>query len=183
VCHNYQKPVNYARYCPQPHVTSIYWCTTDHETKDCLTFSTKIQDKRNQNNQNVQSITVENREEVGNKIKIVTRGGSKTRKYATKKDQDKYQWVRKNTMPEKKFDTCKEKETFKEARSDILKENIASTSGTKPVDDIPVYDMRHLFHQTNKENPIEKVSNLRKKLVYFVKLFMIIHLCMCYKIY
>jgi hypothetical protein len=77
---------------------------------------TKIQDKRNQNNQNVQWIVVENREEDGKKINIVTRGGAKTGEDATKKDQDQYQWVRKNTMPEQKFDACKEKEIFKEAR-------------------------------------------------------------------
>jgi hypothetical protein len=41
------------------------------------------------------------------------------------------------------FYVRKEKETFKEARQDILKENIASTLGTKPRDDVPVYDMPH----------------------------------------
>jgi hypothetical protein len=40
----------------------------------------------------------------------------------------------------------KEKEIFKEARQDILKENIASTLGMKPVDEIPVYDMPSLFY-------------------------------------
>jgi hypothetical protein len=75
----------------------MYCCATDHETKDCLTLLIKIQDKRNQNNQNVQWIVVENREEDGKKINIVTRGGAKTGEDATKKDQDQYQWVRKNT--------------------------------------------------------------------------------------
>jgi hypothetical protein len=46
---------------------------------------------------------VENREEDGKKINIVTRGGSKIEEYAAKKDQDQYQWVRKNTVPEHKF--------------------------------------------------------------------------------
>jgi hypothetical protein len=98
---------------------------------------------------------VENKEEDGKKINIVTRGGAKIGEDATKKDQDQYQWVRKNTTPEQKFDARKEKETFKEARQEILKENIASTSGTKPVDDIPVYDMPPLFDQTNREKPSE----------------------------
>jgi hypothetical protein len=40
---------------------------------------------------------------------------------------------------------CKEKEIFKEARQEILKENIVSTSRTKPKDEIPVYDMPSLF--------------------------------------
>jgi hypothetical protein len=113
---------------------------------------------------------VENREEDGKKINIVTRGGEKTGGDATKKDQDQYQWVRKNTKPEQKFDVCKEKETFKEARQEILKENIVSTSGTKPVDDIPVYDMPPLFDQTNREQPSEQVSNLRNFLGSCVKL-------------
>jgi len=45
----------------------------------------------------------------------------------------------------------KEKEIFKESRNEILKENIASTPGTKPVEDVPIYDMPPLFDQTNKE--------------------------------
>jgi hypothetical protein len=57
----------------------------------------------------VQWIAVENREEDGKKINLVTRGGAKTREDATKKDQDQYQWVRKNTSLEQKFDACKEK--------------------------------------------------------------------------
>jgi hypothetical protein len=65
---------------------------------------------------------------------------------------------------------AKRKEIFKEARKEILKENIVSTSGTKPVDEIPVYDMPPLFDQTSKENPSEKVSNLRNFLGSCVKL-------------
>jgi hypothetical protein len=86
----------------------MYCRTTDHETKDCLTLLVKIQDKRNQNNQNVQWIVVENREEDGKKINIVTRGGAKTGEDATKKDQDQYQWVRKNTTPQQNFDAQRE---------------------------------------------------------------------------
>jgi hypothetical protein len=43
------------------------------------------------------------------------------------------------------------KETFKEAKQEILKENIASTLGTKPGDDVPVYDMPHLFDDTSRD--------------------------------
>jgi hypothetical protein len=64
-------------------------------------------------------------------------------------------------MPEQKFDVRKEKETFKEAREDILKENITSTSGTNLVDEIPVYDMPPLFDQTSRENPSGSIDNLR----------------------
>jgi hypothetical protein len=64
-----------------------------------VTLLTKIQDKRNQNNQNVQWIVVENREEDGKKINIVTIGGAKVGEYVANKDHYHYQWVRKNTMP------------------------------------------------------------------------------------
>jgi hypothetical protein len=165
-----RKPGHYARDFPQPPATCMYCHATDHETKDCPTLLIKIQDKRNQTNQNVQWIGVENREEDGKKINIVTRGGAKTGEDATKKDQDQYQWVRKNTTPEQKFDAHKEKEIFKEARQEILKENIVSTSGTKPVDEIPVYDMPSLFDQTNQEKSSEQVSNLRNFLGACVKL-------------
>jgi hypothetical protein len=47
----------------------------------------------------------------------------------------------------------KENEIFKESRQDISKENITSTSRTKPMDDVSVYVMPPLFDQTNKENP------------------------------
>jgi hypothetical protein len=109
-------------------------------------------------------------EEDGKKINIVTRGGAKTGADATKKNQDQHQWVRKNTTPQQNFDAHKEKETFKEARQEILKENIASTSGTNPGDDVPVYDMPHLFDQTNRDQPSEQVSNLRNFLGSCVKL-------------
>jgi hypothetical protein len=64
----------------------------------------------------------------------------------------------------------KEKEIFKEARQEILKKNITSTSRTKPVDEVTVYDMPSLFYQTSKEKPSEQVSNLRNFLVSCVKL-------------
>jgi hypothetical protein len=44
-----------------------------------------------------------------------------------------------------------EKEIFKEARQEILKENIVSTLGTNPIDEVSVYDMTSLFDQTNQE--------------------------------
>jgi hypothetical protein len=148
----------------------MYFRTTDHDTKDCLTLPVKINDKRNQNNQNVQWIVVENREEDGKKIHIVTRGGAKIGGDVSKKDQDQYQWVRKNTEHKQKFDAHKEKETFKESKQEILKENIASTSGTKLIDEIPMYNMSPLFNQTNIEKPLEQVSNLRNFLGSCVKL-------------
>jgi hypothetical protein len=52
-------------------------CATYHETEYCPTLLIKKQDKRNQNNQNMQWIGVENGEEDDKKISIVTRGGAK----------------------------------------------------------------------------------------------------------
>jgi len=108
---------------------------------------------RNQNNHNVQWIFVENEEEDGKNIHIVTRGGTKIREYATKKDQDQYLWVRTNKTPQQNFDARKEKDTLKESRKDILKENIASISGTNTGYDVPMYDMPHLFDHSRKEKP------------------------------
>jgi hypothetical protein len=66
-------------------VTCMYLCTTDREMEDCPTLLIKVQDKRNQTNQNVQWIRVEKREEDGKKIIIVTRGGAKIGEYVAKK--------------------------------------------------------------------------------------------------
>jgi hypothetical protein len=169
VCNNCQKPRYYARYCPLPPATYMYYHAAYNDTKDCLTLLVKMQEKRNQNNRNVQWIPVKNRKEDGKKINIVTICGAKTRDYETKNNQDIHQWVRKNVEPEQKFDAFKE-DTFKEARHDILKENILSTSGNNPIDVVPLYDMPQLFDQTNKDQPAEKVSNLRKFWVSSVKL-------------
>jgi hypothetical protein len=76
--------------------------------------------KRNQNNQNVQWISAEARDD-GRNINIVTRGGAKTGDDAVRQDPTQHQWVKKNTEPQKQFDAQKEKETFKEARQEFLK--------------------------------------------------------------
>jgi hypothetical protein len=55
----------------------MYCRASDHDTKECPTLLVKIQEKRNQNNQNVQWILVEARDE-GQNINIVTHGGAKT---------------------------------------------------------------------------------------------------------
>jgi hypothetical protein len=62
----------------------MYCRETDHDTEYCPTLLTRIQEKRNQNNHNVQWNDVETREEDGKKINIVTRGGTKTGEDATK---------------------------------------------------------------------------------------------------
>jgi hypothetical protein len=76
VFHKCQQPRHYAREFPLPLATYMYFCTSDHDTEECPTLLGKIQEKRNQNNQNVQWILAEERDE-GKNINIVTRGGSK----------------------------------------------------------------------------------------------------------
>jgi hypothetical protein len=122
------------------HLRHVCIVTTDHDTEDCPTLLGKIQEKRNQNNQNVQWILAEARDD-GKNINIVTRGGAKMGVDATKQDPTQHQWVKKNTEPHKHFDAQKEKEMFKEARHEILKENIASTSIVQQSQDPPLYEM------------------------------------------
>jgi hypothetical protein len=55
----------------------MYCHASDHGIEDCLTLLRKIQEKRNQNNQNLQWISIEARED-GRNINIVTHGGAKT---------------------------------------------------------------------------------------------------------
>jgi hypothetical protein len=102
---------------------------TDHVTEECPKLMTKIQEKRNLNNQNVQWIVAEIRDP-GRNINIVTRGGVKTGADAHDQKKESQCWIQKNTQPQQQFDAKKEKETFKEAKKEFLKENEASTSNT-----------------------------------------------------
>jgi hypothetical protein len=77
VCHNFQKPRHYARDFPLPPAKCMYCHTTNYDTEDFPTLLGKIQEKRNHNNQNVQWISTESRDDWRN-INIVTRGGAKT---------------------------------------------------------------------------------------------------------
>jgi hypothetical protein len=78
----------------------MYFCTSNHDTEECPTLLVNIQEKRNQNNQNVQWILAEARDE-GHNINIVTRGGMKTRNDVVRKEPAQNQWVKKNTEPRK----------------------------------------------------------------------------------
>jgi hypothetical protein len=85
VCHNYQHLGHYARECPLPPMTCMYCRATDHDTKEFPTLLGNIQEKRNQNNQNVQWIYAEDRDD-GRNINIVMCRGDKTRVDATRQD-------------------------------------------------------------------------------------------------
>jgi hypothetical protein len=52
----------------------------------------------------------------GINVNIVTRGGTKTRNDAVRKDLAQHQWVTMNAEPQKQFDVKNEKEIFKQAR-------------------------------------------------------------------
>jgi hypothetical protein len=55
----------------------MYCRASDHDTEECPTLIVNIQEKRNQNNENVHWISAEERDD-GRNINIVTRGGTKT---------------------------------------------------------------------------------------------------------
>jgi hypothetical protein len=84
----------------------MYCCTSDHDTKEFPTLLGKIQEKRNQNNQNVQWISVEARDE-GRNINIVTWGGAKIGNDVVRQDPTQHQWVKKNVELKKQFDAWK----------------------------------------------------------------------------
>jgi hypothetical protein len=100
VCHNHQHTGHYARECPLPLAACMYSHASDHDTKECPTLLVNIQEKRNHNNQNVQWILAEVRDE-GRNINIVMRGGAKTRDDAAKQEPIQKQCIKKNTEPPK----------------------------------------------------------------------------------
>jgi hypothetical protein len=71
--------------------------------EECPTLLGKIQEKRNQNNQNVQWISAEARDE-GRNINIVTCGGDKIGNNVVRQERVQHQWVKKNVEPRKQFD-------------------------------------------------------------------------------
>jgi hypothetical protein len=78
----------------------MYCRASDHDTEECPTLLVKIQEKRNQNNLNVQWISAKARDEVHN-INIVTRGGDKIGNDAIRQEPVQHQWVKKNAEPRK----------------------------------------------------------------------------------
>jgi hypothetical protein len=76
----------------------MYCHAIDHDIEDCTTLLGKIQEKRNQNNHNVQWIYAEARDD-GRHINIVTQGGAKIRTDTVRKYPMQHQWVKKNIEP------------------------------------------------------------------------------------
>jgi hypothetical protein len=103
VCHNCQQPGHYARECSLPPATCMYCRASDHDTEEFPTLLGKIQEKRNQNNQNVQWISKKERDE-GRNINIVTWGVAKIVNDAVSQDPSQHQWVKNNVDSRKQFD-------------------------------------------------------------------------------
>jgi hypothetical protein len=118
VCHNCQKIGHYVRECLLPPKTCMYCRASDHDSEECPTLLVNIKEKRNHNNQNVQWISSEARDE-GRNINIVTCGGAKIGNDEVRQEPVRNQWVKKNTEPRKQFDAQKKKDIFKAARQEF----------------------------------------------------------------
>jgi hypothetical protein len=157
-CHNFHQTGHYAWECPLPPTTCMYFCASDHDIEECPTLLVNIQEKRNQNNQNVQWILAEARDDERN-INIVTRGGMKKGNGATQQELAQNQWVKKNPEPMKQFEAHKEKEIFTEARQEFQKKD--TTSNAQQTKESPEYEMLPLLDHTNIMQPKGKVSTIK----------------------
>ena len=138
-------------------MTCMYCHAIYHDTEDCTTLLGKIHEKRNQKNQNVQWISTEARED-GRNINIVTLGGAKIGDDVAKQEPIQQQWIKKNIEPPKRFDAEKEKDTFKEARQEFLKQNVASTSTAQHNQDVPTYEISSSLDHTSEVHLRNQVS-------------------------
>jgi hypothetical protein len=64
----------------------------------------------------------------------------------------------------------KKKETFKEARQEFLKQDVASTSAVQHTQNVPMYEMPSSMDHTNEAQPLGKVSTIKTFLQSCVKL-------------
>jgi hypothetical protein len=147
----------------------MYCCASDHEIEECLTLLVNIQEKRNQNNQNVQWISIEARED-GRNINIVTRGRTKTGNDAVRQEPAQNQWVKKNTEPSNQFNAPIERDTFKEARQEFQKVDTASNSTTQPAHEAPEYEMSSALDHTKGIPPEGQVSTIKDLLQSCIKM-------------
>jgi hypothetical protein len=103
-------------------------------------------------------------------INIVTRGGAKTGNDAARQEPVQHQWVKKNVEPRRQFDAQNEKDTFKQARQEFLKQDTASTSTAQQSKEAPEYEMPPLLDHTNEMQPMGQVSTIKGFLQSCVKL-------------
>jgi hypothetical protein len=66
--------------------------------------------------------------------------------------------VKKNFEPRKHFDVQNEKETFKQARQEFLKQDTASTSTALPTKEVTKYEMPPSLDHTKEMHPLGQVS-------------------------
>jgi hypothetical protein len=136
----------------------MYCRASDHDTEECPTLLVKIQEKRNQNNQNVQWISAEARDE-GQNINIVTRGGAKIGNDTVRQEPTQNQWVKKNTNQGRQFDAQKRRRYLRsqtrisEGRHSI-DFNCATKQGSTRVRDASIIGsyQRNATHGTSKYN-------------------------------
>jgi hypothetical protein len=113
---------HYARECPLPPTTCMYCHASDHDTEECPTLLLKIQEKRNQNNQNVQWIFTEARDEGWN-INIVTQGGAKIGDNTIRQELAYNQWVKRMSNPGISS-TCRRKRRYLSKLDKNLRRNV-----------------------------------------------------------
>jgi hypothetical protein len=69
--------------------------------------------------------------------------------------------VKKNFEPRKQFNVQNEKETFKQARQEFLKQETASTSTTQHNKEVPEYEMPPSLDHTKEMKSLGKVSTIK----------------------
>jgi hypothetical protein len=78
--------------------------------------------------------------------------------------------MKKNIEPHNEFDAQKEKETFKEARQEFLKQNVVSTSTAQQNHNSPMYEIPSSMDHTSEAQPLDQVSTIKTFLQSYVKL-------------
>jgi hypothetical protein len=78
--------------------------------------------------------------------------------------------VKKNVEPRRQFDAQNEKETFKQARQEFLKQDTASTSTAQQSKEEPEYEMPPSLDHTKEMQPLGQVSTIKGFLQSCVKL-------------
>jgi hypothetical protein len=106
----------------------------------------------------------------GRNINIVTWGGAKTGNDVVRQEPAQHQWVKNNVEPKKQFDAQNEKDTFKQARQEFMKPNIASTLTTQYSKEALAYEMPPSLDHIEETQPLGQVSTIKGFLQSFVRL-------------